>query len=103
MLPVVMAPGLVVLFWAEYKSKRDNMVSIASSTWERRNDGSNEKVTWFTVARDFCLHVDVFGLILLGTAWALIFLPFTLYADAKGGWKNRMCIIFFQRCSTTIP
>ncbi|KAK0501456.1 MFS general substrate transporter [Armillaria luteobubalina] len=88
MLPVVMAPGLVVLFWAEYKSKRDNMVSIASSTWERRNDGSNEKVTWFTITRDFCVHVDVFGLVLLGTAWALIFLPFTLYADAKGGWKN---------------
>ncbi|PBK61276.1 MFS general substrate transporter [Armillaria solidipes] len=88
MLPVVMAPALTVLFWAEIKSKRDGTVSIASSAWERRNEGSGEKVTWYTVVRDFGVHVDIMGLIILGTAWALLFLPFTLYADAKGGWKN---------------
>ncbi|KAF9020549.1 MFS general substrate transporter [Hymenopellis radicata] len=88
MLPVVMAPALAVLFWAELKAARENTVSIASSAWDRRHEGSDEKITWYTIARDFCIHVDVFGLTLLGTAWALIFLPFTLYADAKGGWHN---------------
>lgn len=95
MLPVVMAPALTVLFWAEIKSKRDGTVSIASSAWERRNEGSGEKVTWYTVVRDFGVHVDIMGLIILGTAWALLFLPFTLYADAKGGWKNRTCCAVF--------
>ncbi len=89
MLPVVMAPALAVLFWAELKAAREGTVSIASSAWDRRHEGSDEKITWYTIARDFCIHVDVFGLTLLGTAWALIFLPFTLYADAKGGWNNR--------------
>jgi len=32
--------------------------------------------------------MDFIGLILVATSLALILLPFTLYASAKGGWKN---------------
>ncbi|KAK0459375.1 MFS general substrate transporter [Desarmillaria tabescens] len=71
MLPVVMAPALAVLFWAEIKAKRDGTVSIASSAWERRHEGSDEKVTLVHLLLGISAdHVDMIGLVILG------------------GWKN---------------
>lgn len=33
--------------------------------------------------------LDAFGLLLMGTGFTLILLPFTLYTTAAGGFKNR--------------
>jgi hypothetical protein len=34
-----MAPALTVLFWAEFKAQKEGIVTIASSSWDKRNNG----------------------------------------------------------------
>lgn len=45
--------------------------------------------TWIQMALHYWSIIDAFGLILLGTGWSLLLLPFTLYTTAENGWKNR--------------
>ena len=39
--------------------------------------------------------IDAFGLILLGTGFSLLLLPFTLYTTAENAWKNPSLIAMF--------
>lgn len=87
-MPAVMAPALMVLFWADIKAKKLGVLSIAASSYDGRVKNKEERLTWWQLTRNWWIQIDAFGLILLGVGWALVLLPFTLYKSAKGGWEN---------------
>ena len=66
--------------------------TIAGSKNERRGieDGvnGNGPRRYIRALYNGIIEIDLVGLILLGFAFALILLPFTLRKSAKGGWTN---------------
>ncbi|KAM0789489.1 hypothetical protein ACM66B_000309 [Microbotryomycetes sp. NB124-2] len=87
-LPVSIAPMLCLLFWADIQAKRLGKVTVsrnAQSPETKRMSFSQACVYYFS-------RMDGPGLLLLGTAWSLILLPFTLSSGAKGGWNNASMI-----------
>ncbi|KAM0752628.1 MFS general substrate transporter [Meredithblackwellia eburnea MCA 4105] len=92
-MPALMCPALLVLFWGDYKAKKIGAVSLASSSYARREFlKKEEKKSWIQMAFYYFKIIDGLGLILLGFAWSLILLPFTLSAGANGGWHNASMI-----------
>ncbi|KAJ2956538.1 hypothetical protein NQZ79_g7636 [Umbelopsis isabellina] len=88
-VPVTMAPALVVLFWADIKAKRIGTISLAAASYTRSEDLAKEGKRSIPEAAIYYFHaIDGFGLVLLGFAWSLILLPFTLSAEATNGWQN---------------
>ena len=87
-MPAVMAPALMVLFWADIKAKKLGVLSIAASSYNRRVKADEECLTWLQLTRRWWVQIDAVGLVILGSGWALVLLPFTLYKGAEGGWKN---------------
>ncbi|ORY72385.1 major facilitator superfamily domain-containing protein [Leucosporidium creatinivorum] len=88
-IPVTMAPSLFVLFWADIKAVKLGAVSLASPAFALDEATKKQEAKSFSRrAYDTFMYVDGFGLILLGFAWSLILLPFTLSASAVGGWSN---------------
>ena len=86
-LPVALAPALMVLFWADIKAKRLGAVSIASPAYALDAELKHKK-SFGRRSFDALIFMDAPGLILLAFAWSLILLPFTLSASANGGWNN---------------
>ncbi|KAH7100188.1 MFS general substrate transporter [Auriculariales sp. MPI-PUGE-AT-0066] len=95
-MPVVMAPGMIVLFWADFKAKRMGIgeESFATSNYAARTVPS-ERQPWSSIALEFMRKIDAIGLLLLGGSWTLIFLPFSLKSGAKGGYANASLIAMF--------
>lgn len=91
-MPVVMAPALMVLFWADIKAKQLGVLSIAASSYQRRLDYKEERLTWWKLTRNWWVQIDAVGLILLGIGWGFVLLPFTLYKSVEGGWRNDFII-----------
>jgi hypothetical protein len=87
-MPAVMAPALMVLFWADIKAKKLGVLSIADSSYVGRVQNKGERLTWWQLTKTWWVQIDAVGLILLGVGWALVLLPFTLYKSAEGGWGN---------------
>ncbi|GAA6024044.1 hypothetical protein JCM10207_004501 [Rhodosporidiobolus poonsookiae] len=111
MTPILLAPALVVLFWADIKAKKLGVLSLAASSYTGRVAAATGQVptasekqsdveastpqqptlagsSWFALLAHFLRIIDAFGILLLGVGWALVLLPFTLYKTADGGWKN---------------
>ncbi|KAK1232837.1 hypothetical protein PQX77_004003 [Marasmius sp. AFHP31] len=72
LVPAALSPLIITLLWAERKAKRLNLAPPAPKT------------DLFDLAH----QMDLFGLMLLGAAIALILLPLTLARGAENGWKN---------------
>lgn len=87
-MPTVMAPALMVLFWADIKAKKLGVLSIAASSYDERVRNKGERLTWWQLTKNWWVQIDAIGLILLGVGWAFVLLPFTLYKGAKDGWGN---------------
>ncbi|GAA6008034.1 uncharacterized protein JCM10292_000719 [Rhodotorula paludigena] len=112
MTPVLLAPALMILFWADIKAKKLGVLSLAASSYTGRvtaatgqtlttgeKDADIEAAapptaergqvrSWLSLALHFLRLIDAFGILLLAVGWALVLLPFTLYKSADGGWKN---------------
>lgn len=83
-----MSPALIVLFYADIKAKRLNVLegpSAVTSGLAARIDSRSP----LKVLMKIWSAIDAFGLILLGFAWTLLLLPFTLSASANNGYSNR--------------
>lgn len=85
LVPATILPLIITLLWAERKAKRLGLVPVP------------EQTSFVTKVKRFISELDVFGLLLLGTAVALILLPITLSRTAKGGWNNRMFLSSLAR------
>ncbi|KAN0063625.1 Siderophore transporter fer7 [Thecaphora frezii] len=94
--PVCVLPVVLILSYADRKAVRAGELSFASSRLETRAavEASTIKVQRASLAERGRLllrlldEMDLVGLVLLATAFALILLPFNLRGDAKGGWSN---------------
>lgn len=91
LVPVCIAPALVVLFWADRKARRTGALSLASSSYARKQvlkkEGALQKTVWEQVVY-YWHRVDVIGLVLLGFSFGLILVPVTLSASMEGGYAN---------------
>ncbi|GAA5919489.1 hypothetical protein JCM6882_008651, partial [Rhodosporidiobolus microsporus] len=108
-VPAAIAPALMILFWADIKAKKIGALSLSASSYTGRLAASSDpaapaekpktlsaKATaWARLAFHFFQLIDGLGLILLGTGWALVLLPFTLYKNADKGWRNPSLIAMF--------
>jgi MFS family permease len=77
-LPIVFLPLAAVLYINKQKAKRNGQ--LPPSPWEGKS-------VW-AFLKQLALDIDAFGLLLLSAAIALILIPLTLSASAKGGWNN---------------
>jgi hypothetical protein len=83
-MPVVVAPTLVILFWADIQAKKMG-VGVRSPEAQAARD----QRSWFQATKDFAEDIDALGLILIGSSWSLLFIPFTLSTTADRGYANR--------------
>ncbi|KAI7204395.1 hypothetical protein KC316_g1993 [Hortaea werneckii] len=90
MVPVLLIPAIITLFGIQRKAAKHGMVSIGDSGFARKGDlekmgkkPSIPQIIWQAV-----IDIDLFGLTLLGFAFALILLPLTLARSATNGWAN---------------
>ncbi|KAI0666516.1 drug:h+ antiporter [Trametes maxima] len=85
LIPVSLSPLIITLLWAENKARRLGLINPVSphANTEAKSETPILRRIW-NVAE----QLDVVGLIILGTAVALILLPLTLAKGAKGMWHN---------------
>ncbi|KAF7194917.1 Siderophore iron transporter 3 [Pseudocercospora fuligena] len=89
MTPILLIPAIITLYAMEHKAKKLGMVSAGASRWERA--GKVEKMTmksYFQLAWQGIIDIDLAGLLLLGFAFGLILLSLSLYKGADGGFSN---------------
>ncbi|KAK2811126.1 hypothetical protein FQN50_002462 [Emmonsiellopsis sp. PD_5] len=81
-LPTAFLPLALALLLNQRKAKRLHL--LKPRPWKGRSFASIIKKSWY--------DLDVFGLLLLSAGVALILIPLTLAANAKGTWKNTSII-----------
>ncbi|OJJ88618.1 uncharacterized protein ASPGLDRAFT_117082 [Aspergillus glaucus CBS 516.65] len=87
MVPVLLFPAILTLYGLQHKAIKAGMATTSDGAkwaWD---------VSGFThQAWDAIVEIDLAGLILLGFAFSLILLPFTLAKSAQHGWANHSMI-----------
>ncbi|GAA5861628.1 hypothetical protein JCM8547_000687, partial [Rhodosporidiobolus lusitaniae] len=94
--PVVMIPGIVLLFWMQKRAEPVLVEKLA----EKEANGEHVAVlsSNMSVFQRIVLawhELDGFGLLLLGFGWSLLLLPFSLSKYADHGYHNRSLIAMF--------
>lgn len=88
LIPLALAPVIFTLAWGERKAKRLGMVNTKPTHSAIETHNGQQRVGLPKKMLGFALDMDLFGLLLLGTGWALLLVALTLSAGAKGGWNN---------------
>ncbi|CAO1615295.1 unnamed protein product [Parajaminaea phylloscopi] len=88
MAPACLIPAIVILYTIQHRGKKLGAVTMASNRTERKGGELPGDRSYLQIFWQGIIDIDLFGLILLGFAFALILLPFNLRSSAKGGWKN---------------
>ncbi|OCF72564.1 hypothetical protein I204_06946 [Kwoniella mangroviensis CBS 8886] len=89
--PACVLPVVVLLYWADHRAKKNGELRVAESPFERRwreEHPGEAKPNSFHHLVFWAGEVDAIGLLLLGFAWTLLLLPFSLAPKAKGKWTN---------------
>ncbi|EJT47844.1 hypothetical protein A1Q1_03305 [Trichosporon asahii var. asahii CBS 2479] len=98
-IPVAIAPSILVMFWGHRRAKKLGALSLASSSYARRQalEGIEPppKKAWWRRILDLWSDLDGFGLLLFGFALALLLCPPTLTTFAKGGYANPSLIAMY--------
>ncbi|TEA18332.1 Siderophore iron transporter 3 [Colletotrichum sidae] len=95
-VPVLLIPAIFTLYSMQRRGEKLGMVTMAASKRLRtgtagESEGQAERAGffyWMMLLRDGLIDIDIFGLVILGTAFSLILLPFTLAEGADGGWAS---------------
>ncbi|OQE30908.1 hypothetical protein PENFLA_c002G06654 [Penicillium flavigenum] len=84
-VPVVVAPLCLLFFWNQKKAKKMGLLAP-----------SRGPLTLSTI-KQYCIEVDLIGIILLAGGMALFLLPFSLWSYQKDQWRSAMiiCMIIF--------
>ena len=90
LVPALLLPAIITLYVMQRRGEKMGMVTMAAS--KRLRTGVDEESRglryWAKLFYNGLIDIDIVGLIILGFAFALILLPFTLAASADGGWEN---------------
>ncbi|KIW39024.1 uncharacterized protein PV06_08841 [Exophiala oligosperma] len=103
LVPVLLLPAIFTLYAMQRRGEKLGMVTMAASkrlrTGQEDGDiteqpiGQRSRINhWTTLLYEGLIDIDIIGLIILGTSFALILLPFTLAERADGGWGNASMI-----------
>ncbi|KAF7557405.1 hypothetical protein G7Z17_g664 [Cylindrodendrum hubeiense] len=100
LVPVLLTPAIFTLYSMQRRGEKMGMVTMAASKRVRTGaaddseepTGSRGFLYWIKLLGQGLIDIDVAGLIILGTAFSLILLPFTLAENADGGWANARII-----------
>ncbi|KAI9150853.1 siderophore iron transporter [Paramyrothecium foliicola] len=108
LVPALLVPAIITLYAMQRRGEKAGMVTMADSKDVRTGavEGTSSSFTyWAKLAYRGLIDIDIVGLIILGFAFSLILLPFTLAKKSKGGWANPsmvamivmgfVCLIFF--------
>lgn len=91
LVPVLLLPAIFTLYAMQRRGEKLGLVTIADS--QRARLGGDEMRTksigyWCKLFYNGLIDIDILGLIILGTSFALILLPFSLAEGAVDGWAN---------------
>jgi MFS family permease len=90
-VPVLLIPAIFTLYSMQRRGEKLGMVTIAGSRRERTGETERTNVGfayWSKLLYEGLIDIDIVGLIILGVAFSLILLPFTIAKSAAGGWAN---------------
>ncbi|CAM1510925.1 Fc.00g084380.m01.CDS01 [Cosmosporella sp. VM-42] len=84
-IPITVSPLCALFFWNHHKAKKQGLI-------EKRKPLFTPKRIY-----DWCIQVDMLGIIILAGGMALFLLPFNIYSLQDDGWKDPMiiCMIIF--------
>lgn len=94
LLPLAISPALIVLLVGDRRAKRLGALSLASSSYARRQylasqNTESENRTLLQSCLHYWSRLNGFGFLLMGFAFVLLLAPMTLNTTAKGGYTNR--------------
>ncbi|KAF3986952.1 hypothetical protein FT663_04115 [Candidozyma haemuli var. vulneris] len=90
-MPVVLSPATVIM--TVFESKAHKYLDNDQSTEYKEEMGFQKN--WKKLIWRVIIEVDALGLILLGFAFSLLLLPFSLYKNADDQWRNPSLIAMF--------
>ena len=82
MIPILLTPAIATLYYIQHKGKFMHAESHPSIETTPATQSHWSRI------KDALIEIDMPGLLLLGFAFALILLPFTLAKGASNGWAN---------------
>ncbi|TBU41144.1 MFS general substrate transporter [Dichomitus squalens] len=85
LVPAALTPLILTLFWGERQAKK---LGLVDAPLLRADIAPRVKGRFLRSAWLFAEQLDLVGLVLLGTAVALILLPMTLAQRAKNSWSS---------------
>lgn len=91
LVPVLLVPAIITLYSMQRRGEKAGMVTMAHSNDVRTGAAEGGATTfgyWAKLAWKGLIDIDIVGLVILGFAFSLILLPFTLASGADGGWSN---------------
>lgn len=84
-IPVVVIPLAALFLWNDHKAKKLGLVEERKFKWS------------LSAVKDFCIDVDLVGILILTAGMALFLLPFSLWSYQAKQWESPMiiCMIVF--------
>lgn len=90
-MPVVLSPATIIM--TVFESRAHKYLGELEMTDYKEEMGF--KKNWKKLIWRVIIEVDAFGLLLLGFAFSLLLLPFSLYKNAEDQWRNPSLIAMF--------
>lgn len=90
-MPVVLSPATIIM--TVFESKAHKYLDELEMT--QYNEEMGFKKNWRKLIWRVIVEVDALGLVLLGFAFSLLLLPFSLYKNADDQWRNPSLIAMF--------
>ncbi|KAI6778377.1 siderophore iron transporter [Emericellopsis cladophorae] len=91
LVPALLLPAIFTLYTMQRRGEKAGMVTMADSKNVRtglEEGGAKGFMYWAKLLYAGLIDIDIAGLVILGFAFSLILLPFTLAKSAVGGWGN---------------
>ncbi|KAL5338676.1 hypothetical protein BJX70DRAFT_388411 [Aspergillus crustosus] len=91
LVPALLVPAIITLYAMQRRGEKAGMVTLADSRDVRTGAAEATPKSlnyWAKLAYQGFIEIDIIGLIILGFAFSLILLFFTLAKDSDGGWSN---------------
>ncbi|KAJ4287286.1 hypothetical protein N0V90_012684 [Kalmusia sp. IMI 367209] len=84
-IPVVVIPLAALFLWNDHKARKMGLIEVNKFNWS------------LTAVKQFCIDVDLVGILILVAGMALFLLPFSLWSYQAKQWESPMiiCMIVF--------
>lgn len=91
MTPIMMAPAIIVLYWGQRRAKQLGALAVTDQEEARRHvaQQDTERPSLQAIVVGLFWQVDIIGLLLLAFGLGCFLVPFSLAANADGGYSNR--------------